>query len=688
MARPRDPVQRHIAAVYRRDSIAPDDASDLALSVDAPPKIKKRLLQAMLPGVDYPADDDALAKTDDPVGRRVGRVAFNPCIAGNWKDGVWIGGGPQPHRLPNSKSDIARFHRQQTLLHDGDPNTGTSDALVEKVIGFPIDAHARTSAILSQGGKLASVLVAILMLAAACDRFERRNLQVNKTRRHIDDWEAAIVAVEVATNGAAQIAADVLLGGECKRKGIQTIALAMAYVAEKLRRNRPLRPKLRIGSLRCAAQAAAMALACLATGKLDRNWQQPDVEVQRLPHRLETCASGVADRVANFVSKVRDIDTPMVYRLLMARRLDVALTANPWLAAPHPSFRVCYGFLGGHAIFAELERVGLIVKHMADRQRVADGSPLQARSIRSCLSDPQQTGLALQEQNAAGRYLDLGVYHAEVTNAFVRQRKRWMRDTVVEYTHHAYATGTRRCNLPAAAADDATHAMIRGAELRKPTMLAQAKQNLVLFYGLPIKDVVILALRQISDRVLSRKCNVEEWRKAFGHTTHLVLSHVDPEIARQLSASSCLMADQATCKGLANRATEFARRFDDRDYDRPVGAFFDYARWFDRDRDVAFWNRLQGGAKLYAAFGSSYIPSRPTETEGLPPRQGRSTVTADARSRWAEVMLKAKRAFDAYEPLYAKTRPRFLNAQIMTRLSEGYSSLASDPQFWAIFKMR
>ncbi|GAA4762700.1 hypothetical protein GCM10023219_03800 [Stakelama sediminis] len=49
-------------------------------------------------------------------------------------------------------------------------------------------------------------------------------------------------------------------------------------------------------------------------------------------------------------------------------------------------------------------------------------------------------------------------------------------------------------------------------------------------------------------------------------------------------------------------------------------------------------------------------------------------------------MAEAKTAFDAYRPLYLKSRPSILTARIMARMNEGYSAFASDPQFRKLFK--
>lgn len=140
--------------------------------------------------------------------------------------------------------------------------------------------------------------------------------------------------------------------------------------------------------------------------------------------------------------------------------------------------------------------------------------------------------------------------------------------------------------------------------------------------------------------------------------------------------------------GLANRATRFARQFDDRDYNGAGGIFFDYTIWFDRDRDIAFWDRLQKGAKLYGAFGSSFIPApSPAELEALPGRKGRrATRPGEPPSRWRLIMIEAKKAFDAYLPLYLKSRPTRLTARIMARMNQGYCAFSSDPEFRKLFK--
>ena len=169
-------------------------------------------------------------------------------------------------------------------------------------------------------------------------------------------------------------------------------------------------------------------------------------------------------------------------------------------------------------------------------------------------------------------------------------------------------------------------------------------------------------MRQITDRLSHRGVTGADWRVAFGLVVHRILSHGMPTLAARLAATSSLGADEATCKGLVNRASELARRFDDRDFDRPCGAFFDYAGWFDRDRDVAFWDRLQTEAKRYGASGSTFVHLQ-AEREALPGCQGRPSTPADAPpSRWRQIMLEAKKAVHAYLPLYVKSRPTRLTA--------------------------
>ena len=260
-----------------------------------------------------------------------------------------------------------------------------------------------------------------------------------------------------------------------------------------------------------------------------------------------------------------------------------------------------------------------------------------------------------------------------------------MAATVPEYPHHTYAIGSRFCDLAAAAGDAPTHDFIRRTELDKPSQRGTRRQPLVLFYGLDIEEAVILGLRQILDRVVQRGAGSNDWRVAFGRTVHHILKCTAPTVARRLATTTHL-GDIGTCKGIINRATALAGRFDDRDHDRPVGIGFDYALWFHRDRDVPFWNRLQNGAKLYRAFGRALIPNA-IEREPLPGRRGRRATPPDAPpSRWQQIMAEAKTAFDTYRPLYLISRPNSLTARIMARMGEGYSAFASDPQFRTVFR--
>lgn len=327
---------------------------------------------------------------------------------------------------------------------------------------------------------------------------------------------------------------------------------------------------------------------------------------------------------------------------------------------------------------------------MANRERVEDGTALDTVTLKPVLDTPKATHDALCCQLAPGRYLGFGAYHSAVMTSFIRRKTYWLSATVWSYTHHAYAIGSRVCDITAAALDVSSHDFIRRTELDKPTQRGTRRQELVLFYGLTIEETVILELRQILGRVFYTKIDTEEWRVAFGRTVHRILSLTAPSIAAKLEITSCLKADAATCKGITNRATELAWRFDDRDYghDRPIAMRFDYVLWFDRDHDVAFWDRLQKSAKLYAVFGSTFIPDpTPAEREALPGRRGRRATPACAPpSRWQVVMLEAKKAFEAYQPLYLKSRPSRLTARIMARMNDGYSALASDPQFRTLFK--
>ena len=675
-------VQRHIAAIVFRDAVVPDDASDMTLRADAPSKQVQRQLRAMLPGVDLPLGSGNRL-LDDPVGRRVGRVAFNPAIRTLWRDGVWTGGTPAPHRLPEDAGGIERFIREQTLLGIDRPDDASGDDLIERLLGFSIPDHARISDILRANGWQARLFIAASILAAACASYESKRRKSEKTGRNKSAVEIAVFGIEAAVIGAARIATDIYLSDE-RPVAARRIAMLLAEKAERFRRGRAT--KIVAHSIAMAADAADAIHIFLTRGTMRDIPHEHDRDPRRLPSRLATRNSATETAVQAIIEEVKVVDAHDLYRLLMARRLDVALARHRWLAAPHPIFRLSYAYIGGHAAFAEFERLGVIIRTMADRQRQADGTTLTSTTIRPVLADPKNTESAIHHRTAAGRYLDLGAYHQAVTTDFIRRKAHLMGTTVPSYTHHAYALGTRLCNLAASALDSATHDFIRRSELDKPTERGTRARHLVLFYGLDVENTIILAVRQITDRLSHREVNGPDWRVAFGLTIHRILSHVMPALAARLAVTSSLGAYEGTCKGLVNRASELARRFDDHDFDRPCGACLDYAGWFDRDRDVDFWDRLQKGAKLYAALGPAFVPL-PAERETLPGRQGRRPTPSDAPlSRWQQIMLEAKKAIDAYLPLYVKSRPTRLTARIMARMSQGHSALASDPEFSTIFR--
>jgi len=678
-----DPVQRHIASIAFRDAIVPDDASDMVSIADASSKQVQRQLWAMLPGVDLPwGSADGLL--DDPVGRRVGRVAFNPSMQALWSDGVWTGGTPAPHRLPDDAAAIQRFIREQTLLGVDRRDDATGDDLIERLLGFSIADHACVTDIFRRNGAETRLFVATSILAAACAKYEKRWTKTEATGRERTALSIAAAAVETALACVARIAADRLLADDDVRAGTHRIAMLLADKVEAFRRVRST--KSVTSAVRLAAGAADAVHLFLTHATAQDIPLEYDRDPKRLPDRLAARNDAAEMAVQAMLDDVAAVDGHDVYVLLMARRLDTALTRHPWLAAPHPVFRLNYGYIGAYALFAEFERLAVIVRTMADRQGLANGAILDSVALRPVLASAALTGSALRHQAEAGRYLDLGVYHRAVMTSFMREKSRLMGSTVQDYTHHAYALGSRFCDLAAAAIDAPTHDFIRRSELDKPTQRGTKRHDLVLFYGLGIEDTIILALRQILDRCIMRGGNGDDWWIAFGRTVHHILSQVAPAMAARLEMTSSLKVGHATCKGLRNRATDLARRFSDRDYDRPVGAFFDYASWFDRDRDVAFWDRLQKGAKLYGAFSSTFVPP-PAEREALPGRQGRRPTPANAPpSHWQQIMLEAKQAFDAYLPLYVKSRPTRLTARIMARMSQGYSALASDPQFSTIFR--
>lgn len=674
-----DPVQRHIHAIAARDAIVPDDASDLTLGPIVSSKQLRRLQRAMLPGVDFVGADTA-ATLGDPVGRRVGRVAFDAPLRALWIDGRWTGFGPAPHRLPDDAASIAAFIGRQTHLAD---ETGEDGGRVQRLLGFSIADHARIADLLRAGDAGASLFIAASMLSAACAKYEKARERTESTGRQRGNPGHCAVAVEAALIGTARVAADILLGDCPAPREIRRIAMHLADQVEAVRRKRSSGRIERAVSI--AAKAADRVHLWLTRGILHDMPLNHDRDPARLLQRLALSHSEIAAAVETVVEDVHAVDAPALFVLLMARRLDVALLRHRWLAAPNPIFRLSYGYIGGHALFAEVERLGAIVAAMDDRQRQRDGSVLDNRTLRPVLFTPSTTQAAIALGDAPGRYLGLGAYHRAVTTGFIRDKDRWMTTTVPAYPHHAYALGSRFCDLTSAAGDMPTHDFIRRTELDKPSQLGTRRQPLVLFYGLDTEEAVILGLRQILDRLVRRGAGTDGWRIAFGRTVHHILLRTAPAVAKRLETTT-YFGDDGTCKGIVNRATSLASRFDDRDHDRPAGIGFDYALWFHRDRDVPFWDRLQKGARLYGAFGSTFIPDA-IEREPLPGRRGRRATPPDAApSRWQRIMAEAKAAFDAYRPLYLRSRPSALTARIMARMSEGYSAFASDPQFRTIFR--
>lgn len=671
-----DPVQRHILAIRLRDAIVPDDASDLMLGPVVSARQLARLKQAMLPGVDYNGPRTTVA-LDDPVGRRVGRVAFDAPLAALWIGGVWTGTGPAPHCLPDSAASIAVFHYQQTqLAHD----QADDDKRLKPLLGFSIAEHARNTDLLRAGGAGALLFIAASLLSDAARKYEQTRQRTGDTGRGKVETDAAAVAVEAALIGTARIAVDALLNKRGAPFGIHRIAAHLVDQVEAVRRSRAKGNVVR--SVRIAASAADAVHFWLTRKVFHDLPLNEDRTAERLSARLAPRNDSMATATGAMVAEVCAVDPHELYVLLMAHRLEVALGRHRWLAAPHPVFRLSYGYVGGHALFAETERLGAIVADMDERERLGVGATLDSITLKPVLAMPAAVRGAITSQSQPGRYLDLGVYHRAVTTGFIRRQAHWMATTAPTYTHHAYALGSRLCDLAAAAGHDPTHAFIRDTELDKPSQGIR-RQPLVLFYGLDIEETVILGLRQIFDRLIVRGAGTEDWRVAFGRTVHHVLMRAAPSIAARLAMTS-YFGETGSCKGISNHATVLAGRFDDRDHDRPMGMFFDYALWFHRDRDVAFWDRLQKGAKLYGAFGSMVIP---IEREPVPGRRGRrATPPAAPPSHWQRILIQAKAAFDAYQPLYLKSRPSLLTARIMARMCEGYSAFASDPQFHIIFK--
>ena len=679
-----DPVQRNIHAIMVRDAIVPNDATDMTLT-NATPKQIGRQLRAMLAGVDF-VGGPAQAALDDPPGRRVGRVAFNPLIRAGWIDNRWTGPGPAPHRLPENKKEICKFILQQTNLGPAAGEKAAWDLKLSSVLGFDIEDHAHTTDLLRVSGAGCRLFVATSMLSAACSKYEKARARSEKNGRNKAAVDIAAHSVEAGLIGVALIAADMLLSGE---HGLPRIGLIAMYLAKQTEVFRNIRSDGKTATaVRTAAMATRRVHLYLTFGIVRDIPLEHDREPGRLLDRLKVANAALEAVVEAMLDEVDAVDGHELYVLLMARRLDVALARHPWLAAPHPVFRVSYAYIGVHAIFAEFERLGVIAGTMARREQQVGKAILDSFTIRPVLKTPQATQAAIAVKTVAGGYLDLGAYHSSVTTTFIRSKAHWMSATVPSYTHHAYAIGSRFCDLAASVSDPSTHEFIRGSELDKPTQQGIRRRKLVLFYGLDIEQVVILAVRQILDRVTGHGTGTFNHNIAFGQIVHRILLHTAPRIAGRIEKTSRLGSDEACGKGLANRATRLSRQFDDRDYDCPCGALFDYGLWFDRDRDIPFWDRLQKAAKLYNAFGSSFIPApSPAELEALPGRKGRRATPSEAPpSPWRIIMTAAKTAFDTYQPLYLKGRPTHLTARIMARMNQGYSAFASDPQFRILFK--
>lgn len=535
-----DPVQRQIHAITVRDAIVLDDASDLT-ATNVSPKQLQRLLRARLAGVDF-VGEPSQANLDDPPGRRVGRVAFNPALRALWSAGHWTGPGPAPHRLPENQDEIESFMLRQTNLG---PAVGESDSNLEikTPLGFDISDHARITDLLRQNGAGSRLFIAASILSAACARYERALKRTGATGRNEAAVDVAALSVEAALLGTARIATDILLARDSALPRVGLIAKHLTSRAEAFRRTRS-RDRT-TSAVRAAASAANGVHLYLTRGIMHDIPPQHDCDPGRLLGRLAVANAALETAVRTMIDEVDTIDGHQLYVLLMARRLDVALVRNPWLAAPHPVFRLSYGFIGAFALFAELERLGVIVRTMADRQRQADGTTLDSVTIRPALAEPPATQAAIGLQTAAGRYLDLGAYHRAVTTSFIRRKAHWLSATVPEYTHHAYANGSRFCDLATAASDASTHAFIRRSELAKPTQQGTRRRDLVLFYGLDIEETVILALRQILDRVLDSGVGTFNRNFDFALTVRRILLHTAPAFAARLDQTSCLDSVEA-----------------------------------------------------------------------------------------------------------------------------------------------
>lgn len=412
MIEPSDPVQRHIHAIMVRDAIVRDDAADMTLGNPAPRQIDRQL-RAMLPGVDFIGEPTA-ATLDDPPGRRVGRVAFNPVIRAGWTDGRWTGAGPAPHQLPDSEGAICRFILQQTHLGIDDAEV-KSDPQIQRLLGFDVQDHARNSDLLRANGPASRLFIAASMLSAACAKYEKARGRTEATGRNGVVVEVAALSVEAALLGTARIATDILLSDDDALPRVRRIAMHLAAQVEVFRRTRSFGHIAR--AVRMAAAAADAVHLYLTRGTVHDLPHDHDRDPGRLRARLKVTNAGMADAVQAMVGDLDAVDGDQLYVLLMARRLDVALARHPWLAAPHPIFRLNYAYIGGHALFAELERLGTIIKAMDSRQRLNDRTVLDTVTLKPVLDTAQATHDALDSGSAPGRYLGLGVYHARSPRA-------------------------------------------------------------------------------------------------------------------------------------------------------------------------------------------------------------------------------------------------------------------------------
>lgn len=339
MIKPSDPVQRNIHAIMVRDAIVLDDATDMKVIAASPRKFDRQV-RAMLPGVDFNGTS-TLVTLDDPPGRRVGRVAFNPAIRAGWIDDRWTGAGPAPHRLPDSEGAICRFILQQTHLDVGGDEV-KSDPQTRRLIGFDVKDHARNSDLLRMNGAASRLFIAASMLSAACSKFEKARSRAEATGRNAVGVDVAALSVEAALIGAARIATDILHGQDNVLRRVRRIAMHLTAQAEAFRRYRSFGNIVR--AVRMAAAAADAVHLYLTRGTVHDIPHDHDRDPARLRDRLKVANAAMEAAVQAILGDVDAVDSHQLYLLLMARRLDVALARHPWLAAPHPIFRLNYAY--------------------------------------------------------------------------------------------------------------------------------------------------------------------------------------------------------------------------------------------------------------------------------------------------------------------------------------------------------